>query len=64
MSTITDHYNSVEDFETTLNAAEANADTDWEEEFTESIRERFEQWGERMYLSESQADHLERIAGK
>lgn len=40
-----------------------NAANDWEEKFVSDLKDKFEQYGRRMYLSENQREHLERIAG-
>lgn len=52
-----------DEFETLLSDAEMNAANDWEEQFVSDLRDKFEQYGRRMYLSENQREHLERIAG-
>jgi len=52
-----------DEFETLLSDAEMNAANDWEEQFVSDMKDKFEQYGRRMYLSENQREHLERIAG-
>lgn len=52
-----------EEFESLLSQAGINASNDIEEEFVADLRYRFRQYGRRMYLSENQREHLERIAG-
>lgn len=51
-----------EEFESLLDEAEMNAANDWEERFVADLRSKFQKFGRRMYLSESQREHLERIA--
>lgn len=51
-----------EEFESLLDDAEMNAANDWEERFVADLRSKFKEFGRRMYLSESQREHLERIA--
>lgn len=55
-------YYSEEDFEDLLTEAEANAANDFETTFVSDLRERFDDYGKRMYLSERQRETLERIA--
>lgn len=52
----------IEDFDEILEQAEANADSDWEIEFTTDMRSRYNQYGDRCFVSEKQIEHLERIA--
>lgn len=59
--TVQDHYNP-DDFESMLDDAEINAANDWEEEFVAAMKERYAQFGKRMYISAAQRSHLERIA--
>jgi len=59
---VQDEYEDDE-FETLLSDAEMNAANDWEEKFVADLKDKFEQYGRRMYLSENQREHLERIAG-
>lgn len=59
---VQDEYEDDE-FESLLSDAEMNAANDWEEKFVADLKDKFEQYGRRMYLSETQREHLERIAG-
>ncbi|MDC8446066.1 MAG: hypothetical protein LV471_09110 [Nitrosomonas sp.] len=52
-----------DEFESLLDDAEKNAANYWEETFVSDLKSKFEQFGRSMYLSESQQDHLEGIAG-
>lgn len=61
MSQVQDLYKESE-FEVLLDDAQMNAANDWEETFVSDLAEKFGKFGERMYLSESQKEHLERIA--
>lgn len=58
---VQDHYTDAE-FEELLDDAEANAANDWEEKFVDDMKERYSQYGRRMFLSETQRQKLERIA--
>lgn len=59
--TVQDHY--IEgDFEVLLDDAEANAGNDWEEQFVADMKERYRQYGRRMFISAAQRSHLARIA--
>lgn len=50
------------EFEELLESARMNAANDWEESFVADMKGRYDQYGRRMYISDSQKDHLERIA--
>lgn len=58
---VQDIYDEKE-FEELLESARMNAANDWEESFVADMKTRYGQYGRRMYISESQKDHLERIA--
>ena len=58
---VQDHY-TEDDFESLLDDAESNAANDWEEGFVSDMKERFQLYGKRMYISAAQREHLERIA--
>jgi hypothetical protein len=62
--TIVDQYGHADRFKAVLVAAELNASTAWEMEFTDDLRERFEKWGHRMQISNTQRTQLNRIAGE
>ena len=51
-----------EEFEGLLDNARMNAANDWEESFVADMRTRFGAYGRRMFISDSQLEHLERIA--
>ena len=55
-------FETVEDFEDLLSAAEAEAKTGWEMDFTADIREKFFLYAGEMFLSERQLELLEKIA--
>lgn len=61
MSQVQDNYDDDE-FESLLSEAAMNSANDWECQFVADMRDKFEEYGRRMYLSESQQEHLERIA--
>ncbi|HCF5867026.1 TPA: hypothetical protein ACID0Q_001800 [Pseudomonas aeruginosa] len=62
--TVLERYGQVGEFNSLLGAAELNAATTWEEEFTADLRANFQRYGPRMFLSESQHTTLERIANQ
>lgn len=47
-----------------LEIARMNAENDWEENFVAGLLEKHKQYGARMYLSDLQLEHLNRIAGE
>jgi hypothetical protein len=51
-------------FDGMLCAAEAGVGDDWERQFLKEQRERFERWGDTMFLSPKQLTILQRIASK
>lgn len=61
MSTVADLYDDSE-FEDLLSEAEANTANGWEEDFVTGIREKWDQYGRRMFLSDKQDEILKRIA--
>ncbi len=63
MSQVLDLYDSTDDFESDLEDARMQARSDWDEQFVKDMKERYEQYGERMYLSEAQHEQLLRIGG-
>ena len=50
------------DFEELLDSAQANAANDWEESFVADLQARYGPYGRRMFISDAQQEHLERIA--
>jgi hypothetical protein len=58
---VQDHY-SDDEFLSLIDSAGMNAANDWEENFVADLAEKYSQYGRRMYISESQMEHLERIA--
>ena len=50
------------DFEELLEGARMNAANDWEESFVADMKARYDQYGRRMFISDAQQGHLERIA--
>ena len=46
----------------TLEAAEANASTDWEMELVASLIARYDEYGESLFLSDRQAEILRKLA--
>lgn len=62
--TIEEQFDRVEEFNILLGAAELNAATTWEEEFTADLRANFQRYGAHTYLSDAQLEQLERIANE
>lgn len=58
--TVADMY---DDFGGVLWVAETRARTPWEKQFVADLQDRFDQYGDRMYLSDRQAEVLDRITG-
>jgi hypothetical protein len=58
--TVSDLY---DDFEDVLDIAESNARGAWEEQFVDDLRAKFDEYGERMFLSDRQNEVLQRITG-
>ena len=54
--------NEIDNFDELLTCAEDAASTDWEMDFTSSMRIRYKKWGDRMFVSEKQLEQLERMA--
>lgn len=50
------------DFKTILLEAEAFANTEWDMEFIANLWDKYDAYGENMYVSEKQIEQLERIA--
>lgn len=63
MSTILDQFDDIDEFAELLEDAEAQASTEWEIDFVSDISERFDEYEDRMYLSDKQRSTLARIAG-
>jgi hypothetical protein len=49
-------------FELLIEDACMNAANDWEESFVADMKERYAEYGRRMYISDAQQEHLHRIA--
>lgn len=62
--TVEELFGNEQKFLRVLAAAELNASTDWECEFTDSLRDRYEQYGANTQLSHLQHQQLVRIADK
>ena len=50
------------EFEELIEDARMNAANDWEESFVADMKDRYAEFGRRMFISDAQKDHLERIA--
>lgn len=58
-----DVYADRDELEGILEDARMNASNDWEEAFVADMKDRFDEYGMNMFISESQQKRLERIAG-
>ncbi len=58
---VQDSYDEDE-FEGLLESARMNAANDWEEKFVADLQNKFDLYGKRMFISELQQQHIERIA--
>lgn len=56
------HRISNQDFQDLLDEAWASVATDWETQFVTDIKNRFAKYGDDLFLSTSQLEHLRRIA--
>lgn len=63
-STVLDHFSSGEDFEAMLEAAESLDQPAARAQFLTELRQRWEGFGCRMFLTEGQYDFLRRCAGE
>ncbi len=61
MGKILDFYDDQDDFEAALDAADRAAVTDREMEFVSDLREKLEEYGTKMFLSDNQNAWLKRI---
>lgn len=62
MSTVADMFDSIDEFDDLLSDATDRASGDWEIEFVSDIAQRYEDYEDRMFMSEKQIEILERIA--
>lgn len=60
---VQDIFDDEAEFKELLESAKNNAANDWEENFIAGQIEKFEEFGRRMYLSDLQLEHINRIAG-
>lgn len=59
---VQDLFDDEAEFSDLVESARMNAANDWEEKFVAGIADKFEEFGKRMYLSDLQLEHLNRIA--
>lgn len=50
------------DFDDLIEAADANASSDWAMQFVADMRARFAEYGDEMFVSDSQLEKLKQIA--
>ncbi|QOJ19516.1 MAG: hypothetical protein HRU77_01670 [Gammaproteobacteria bacterium] len=60
---VQDLFDDEAEFQELLDTAKNNAANDWEENFIAQQIDKFSQFGRRMYLSDLQLEHINRIAG-
>lgn len=60
---VQDLFDDEAEFQELLDTARKNAANDWEENFIAGQIDKFQQFGRRMYLSDLQLEHINRIAG-
>jgi hypothetical protein len=53
---------SKDEFDSLIRQARANAETDWEIEFIDSIEAKYDEYGVKMFLSDKQDSVLRRLA--
>ena len=51
-----------DDFDDLLEQAKSEASGQWEENFCDEMRAKYQEYGERMYISDKQLEILHRIA--
>lgn len=61
-ATLSDFYPDEQKFKRTLQAAEMLAEGDWAERFVADIRDRYERYGNKMFMTEKQFSALENIS--
>lgn len=52
----------IPEFDVLLEDAEDAATTEWEMDFVSDMKEKYEQYGDKMYVTEKQIAALEKIA--
>lgn len=57
-----DVFDCESDLEDLIDEADGNAVGYWEEEFVSDMRDKFDEYGLRMFMSDKQKDILDRIA--
>ena len=63
-STVADLYDDdLDAFESDLEDARMQADSDWDEQFVADMKARYDQYQGRMFISPAQHDQLLRIGG-
>lgn len=62
MSTVADLYDDVSEFQNLLSVATDNAVSQLEMEFCERLSDKYDEYGERTYLSERQDEILRKLA--
>jgi hypothetical protein len=53
----------IDNFDELLDDAESQASTDWEMDFVNDMRDKYDQYSDEMFVSEAQLEKLEKIAG-
>ena len=53
----------IDNFYELLDEAESQASNDWEIDFVNDMRDKYDQYSDEMFVSEAQLEKLEKIAG-
>jgi hypothetical protein len=53
----------IDNFDELLDDAESQASSNWEMDFVNDMRDRYDQYNDEMFVSEAQLEKLEKIAG-
>lgn len=62
MKKLTDYFESGDEFERMLERAQNNPQSQRAAEFLSGLRDKYDDWGDVMYLSEAQYSWLQKIA--
>ena len=63
-NTVSEFFESPDDFEDLLEAAERQANTKWEIDFVADIRERYDLWKAQTFLTNPQLAILRKLTGE
>lgn len=60
--TAADFFDSDKSLKVCLADAESNVKTEWEQDFIEDMGDRYDKWGFSMFMTDSQASRLKKLA--